>query len=49
VASNSQVMYPTITKHSTSGYAAGDRAGLARLGRNAGCISVPGWVWKDLS
>ena len=49
VASESQVMFPTITSHNNSGYAAGDRAGLQKLGHDAGCISVPGWVWKDLS
>lgn len=49
VGSQSQVMYPTIKKRTASTYRAGDRAGLARLGRSAGCLSVPGWVWKDLS
>jgi hypothetical protein len=49
VSKSSQVMYPTIRRHSVSAYASGDRAGLRRLGRSAGCIGVPGWVWKDLS
>jgi hypothetical protein len=49
VTATSQVMYPTIRKHPVSGYAEGDRTGLAQLGRQAGCISVPAWVWKDLN
>jgi hypothetical protein len=35
------LMYPELSSASPKGYAAGDRAGLARLGRRAGCLSVP--------
>ncbi|GAB6899916.1 matrixin family metalloprotease [Kineosporia succinea] len=35
-------MYPTLTSTSPSGYAAGDLAGLAKVGERAGCIAVPG-------
>ena len=35
-----QVMYPQTT-NSESQYGAGDRAGLAALGRNAGCLPAP--------
>lgn len=49
VASDSQVMYPTITRRASASYAAGDRAGLERVGIMAGCVAVPNWVWKDLS
>jgi hypothetical protein len=43
-ASRKSQMYPTLTSASPSGFAAGDRAGLAKLGRKAGCISVPSYV-----
>jgi hypothetical protein len=49
VGSNDEVMYPTIIRRGKAGYNAGDRAGLARLGRAQGCIDVPDWIWKDLS
>ena len=40
--SNAHVlMNPTMTSYTPNGYAAGDAAGLAMVGRNAGCI--PGW------
>lgn len=35
------LMYPELSSASPSGYAAGDRAGLSRLGRRAGCLSIP--------
>lgn len=37
----SQVMNPTQSNTSPSDYGAVDRAGLARVGRNAGCLTVP--------
>lgn len=43
-----QIMYPTLTPSAPSGYGAGDRAGLAKLGRAAGCISVPAGMFTDL-
>lgn len=49
VAQSAQVMYPTIRKSSRTAYASGDLTGLKRVGRSQGCISVPGWVWKDMS
>ena len=35
------LMYPQLRRTAPNGFAAGDRAGLARLGRGAGCIAVP--------
>jgi hypothetical protein len=35
-----QVMYPIIGLGSPAGYAAGDRAGLAKVGRPAGCMTT---------
>jgi hypothetical protein len=36
-----QVMYPSLLRSGPGTYASGDRAGLARLGRKAGCLQVP--------
>lgn len=41
VANTHQLMHPMLTGSSPKGFGAGDRAGLARVGRPAGCISVP--------
>jgi hypothetical protein len=50
VSSRKEQMYPTLTSASPSGYAAGDLAGLAKVGKQAGCISVPSTLsLKDLS
>lgn len=43
-AARNQLMYPTLTTSAPNGYAAGDRAGLKRLGAPAGCIAIPGFV-----
>lgn len=40
-SSNRQIMYPMLQAGTPKGFASGDRAGLARVGRKAGCISVP--------
>ncbi len=40
-ALRSTLMYPQLRAGGPNGYAAGDRAGLARVGRRAGCIAVP--------
>jgi hypothetical protein len=32
-----QIMYPTLTKYAS--YGAGDRTGLRKVGRSAGCIA----------
>lgn len=48
VVTSSQIMYPVISRRTSSGYRTGDRAGLARVGRPAGCIPTPSWVWRDL-
>jgi hypothetical protein len=45
VSLSSQLMYPVLLPRSTSAYRSGDLAGLTRLGRSAGCIAVPDWVW----
>jgi hypothetical protein len=38
---NHQIMYPTLGSYSPSGYAAGDRTGLSKVGRPAGCMTTP--------
>jgi len=48
VGTTSQIMYPVISARTGNGYRSGDLVGLARVGRRAGCISVPSWVWRDL-
>ena len=48
VGTPGQIMYPVISSRTGNGYRSGDLAGLARLGRRAGCIRVPFWVWRDL-
>ena len=40
-SARSQIMYPSLNGSTPSHYAAGDRAGLARLGRRQGCVRVP--------
>lgn len=35
------LMYPELNSSSPNGYAVGDKAGLAKLGRRAGCLSMP--------
>ena len=44
VSSSSQIMYPYMVSRSSANYASGDRAGLAKVGRAAGCITVPSWA-----
>jgi hypothetical protein len=41
VKDDGQVMYPWIGSSSPGGYAAGDRAGLTKVGRQAGCMTTP--------
>jgi hypothetical protein len=41
-ADRGQIMYPTLLRSGPRTYASGDRAGLVRLGRAAGCLEVPG-------
>jgi hypothetical protein len=43
-ASSKQVMYPLLRAGTPKGYAGGDRAGLTKVGRAAGCITVPDGV-----
>jgi hypothetical protein len=40
-AGRGQLMYPTLLNSGPSTYASGDRAGLKRLGKAAGCLQVP--------
>jgi len=49
VGATAEVMYPTVLPRSRTAYAPGDLAGLHRLGRAAGCINTPSWVWSNLS
>lgn len=48
VANTAALMNPALTPLAPNGYALGDRAGLAKVGRGAGCIAVPAFVAKDL-
>ena len=41
VSDPSLLMYPTMSARTPAGFAAGDLAGLAKVGRKAGCIA--GW------
>jgi len=43
-----QIMYPVMISRTTTRYGSYDLAGLARLGRKAGCVNIPG-LWQDLS
>lgn len=43
------LMFDTISASTPNGFAAGDRDGLARLGRTAGCIVVPASIAPALS
>lgn len=48
--SRAMLMYPELAVGAPDGYAAGDRAGLRRLGRAAGCQSLPATLpSRDLS
>ncbi len=44
-----QQMYPSLRSASPSGYSLGDAAGLAKVGRSAGCLSTSYLPLKDLS
>jgi matrixin len=49
-STKNQLMNPVLTDSSPNGFAAGDLAGLKKLGAKAGCITVPAVVKvKDLS
>ncbi|MEI6624152.1 MAG: hypothetical protein WCP28_19845 [Actinomycetes bacterium] len=48
VGSKSELMYPTMGRYTPNGYQSGDRAGLSAVGRSAGCISVPPFVWSEI-
>lgn len=39
--SSAQVMYPYLGAGTPKGFASGDRTGLRKVGRSAGCIAVP--------
>ncbi|HET9656450.1 MAG TPA: hypothetical protein VFP72_13925 [Kineosporiaceae bacterium] len=39
--STTALMHSELTDTAPDGYSSGDRAGLARVGRNAGCIDIP--------
>lgn len=49
IADTRQQMYPTLRSSSPSGLAAGDLAGLTKVGRSAGCINTAYLPLKDLS
>lgn len=48
VDAKDQVMYPVIGGYMKNGYQSGDLAGLAAVGRPAGCITVPSWAWNQI-
>lgn len=43
VGTTAQIMYPYMIKRSSANYQSGDRTGLAKVGRPAGCINIPSW------
>ena len=43
-----QIMYPALLNSGPRTYAGGDRAGLVRLGRRAGCLQVPAAAAKPV-
>lgn len=45
---SSQLMYSSLTSRTPNGFASGDVAGLAKVGKGAGCITVPTSVAPDL-
>lgn len=47
VTTSAQLMYPVLVPRARAVYQSGDLAGLSRVGRVAGCIDVPAWVWPD--
>lgn len=49
VSDTHQLMYPTLRSSTPSGFAAGDKAGLSRVGRNAGCLSTTSLPYRELS
>lgn len=49
VSDTRQQMYPMLSSRSPKGLAWGDRAGLARLGKGAGCINTAALPLRDLS
>lgn len=48
VGNTAEIMYPTMLRRSSSSYKFGDRAGLHRVGRPAGCIGVTSDIWPPL-
>jgi hypothetical protein len=48
VADPDQLLYSSLRAGAPNGYAAGDLAGLARVGQQAGCLDVPPAVISDL-
>jgi hypothetical protein len=49
VSDTRQLLHPTLSGSSPNGYAPGDRTGLRKVGRPAGCIGVPSSVVADLT
>ncbi len=49
ISDTRQLLHPTLSASSPNGYAPGDRTGLRKVGRPAGCISVPSNVVADLT
>jgi hypothetical protein len=49
VADRTQLMYPTLLKTAPDGYSPDDLAGLNRVGRPSGCITIPDSTTHDLT
>ena len=49
VSDTRQQMYPVLSSRTPSGLAWGDRAGLTRIGKGAGCINTTSLPLRDLS
>jgi hypothetical protein len=46
VSDKDQLMYPTLSSKTPNGFAAGDLAGLAKLGQSGGCIADAEEFWE---
>ncbi len=49
VSTPTQQMYPVLSSASPNGMASGDRLGLSKVGKGAGCINTSSMPLKDLS
>ncbi|MFZ0325438.1 MAG: matrixin family metalloprotease [Actinomycetes bacterium] len=48
VGSTDELMYPTMLRRAASTYKFGDKRGLSKVGRSAGCLDVTDSIWAPL-